>query len=121
MAWKRNPTDLAKDLRVGVDDLRKKAAHKFLTTVYNNSPVKSGRYKSNHIVSIGAPSLEYDARRKDYARWYAAGMAAINSSPYGASIFIQQNLPYAPAIENGSSTQAPAGVYAIAYMTVKLL
>lgn len=120
MAWKRNPAALAKELRVGVDDLRKKAARKFLTQVYNLSPVKSGRYKSNHIVSIGAPSYDFDARRRDFSRWFAEGMAAINNSPHGAKIYIQQNLPYAPVIENGSSSQAPAGVYKVAYMRVKL-
>lgn len=120
MAWKRNPTELAKELRVGVDDLRKRAARQFLKQVYNLSPVKTGRYKSNHIVSIGAPSYDFDARRRDFTRWYAEGLAAINNSPHGAKIYIQQNLPYAPVIENGSSKQAPSGVYKIAYMRVKL-
>lgn len=120
MAWKRNPLGAAKELRIGVDDLRKKAARQFLRHVYNLSPIKTGRYKSNHIVSIGAPSYAFDARRRDFSRWYAEGMAAINNSPRGAKIYIQQNLPYAPMIEDGSSTQAPAGVYKIAYMRVKL-
>lgn len=120
MAWKRNPIDLVKELRVGVDDLRKKAARQFLMHAYNLSPIKTGRYKSNHIVSIGSPSYTFDARRRDFTRWYAEGVAIINNSPRGANIYIQQNLPYARLIENGSSRQAPTGVYKIAYMRVKL-
>lgn len=120
MGWNRKPIELAKELRVGVDDLRKKAARSFLKHVYDLSPIKSGRYKSNHIVSIGAPSYQFDARRRDFSKWYAEGLAAINNSPRGAKIYIQQNLPYAQVIENGSSTQAPSGVYKIAYMRVKL-
>lgn len=120
MGWNRKPTDAIKDLRVGVDDLRKKSARKFLKIVYTISPIKTGRYKSNHIVSIGTPSYRYDLRRRDYSRWYLEGLQTINNSPFGAKIYIQQNLPYAPLIENGSSKQAPMGVYKLAYMGVKL-
>lgn len=118
MPWNRTPLSIATQLETRVDNLKKKGAREFLRIVYVLSPVKTGRYKSNHIVSIGFPTNRYDARRRDYARWYAEGIATINSSPRGASIFIQQNLPYAPVLENGSSSQAPAGIYRIAHMRV---
>lgn len=119
MGWNRPVASIMEELRVGLDDLNKTRARKVLTTVYMLSPVKSGRYKANHVVSIGSPSVYYDARRKVYEKWFVHGLAAIKQAPRGSKIFIQQNLPYAPLIENGSSSQAPTGVYRIAAMQVK--
>lgn len=120
MGWNRKPNSIMEELRIGVDDLGKVIARKVFRSVHELSPVKSGRYRSNHIVSIGSPSTFYDARRRNFTRWYDEGLAIINSSPRGSKIFIQQNLPYNLKIEEGSSTQAPSGVYRIASMQVKL-
>lgn len=120
MGWNRKPESIMEELRIGVDNVAKQAARRVLKEVHALSPIKTGRYRSNHIVSVGAPTTSYDARRRDYQRWYLEGLATINSSPRGAKLFIQQNLPYAPLIENGSSTQSPQGVYRVATMRVKL-
>lgn len=114
MGWNRTPLSIASQLETRVDELAKKQARKVFSMVYKLSPVKTGRYKSNHIVSVGGPTNFFDARRRDYARWYDVGLATINSSKRGSKIYIQQNLPYAPKIENGSSQQSPMGVYRIA-------
>ncbi len=120
MGWNRKPASIMEELRIGVDQLAKKAARRVYKEVYDLSPVKSGRYKSNHIVSIGAPSTYYDARRRDFQRWYDVGLALINNSPRGSKIYIQQNLPYNLKIENGTSQQAAHGVYRVATMRVRL-
>lgn len=120
MAWNRTAKSIALSLESRVHDLQKKQARAVLKNLHALSPVKSGRYRSNHIVSIGRPSTLFDARRRDYNRWYDAALEQINRSPRGAKIFIQNNLPYAMKIENGSSQQSPAGVYKIAKMAVKL-
>lgn len=120
MGWNRKPIDIANEIATRIDDLNKKNARRVLKMVYDLSPIKTGRYKSNHMVSIGAPTTVFDARRRDYNRWYLEALGQINSSPRGAKIFIQNNLPYAPKIDEGSSTQAPTGVYKVAKMVMKL-
>ena len=119
MGWNRSAASIMEELRIGVDDLRKKSARTIFSQLHFLSPVKSGRYRSNHIVSIGSPSTAFDARRRDYERWYNEGMNLINSSPRGAKIYLQMNLPYGRKIEEGSSAQAPQGVYRRAYNQAK--
>lgn len=120
MAWNRTPASIALSLESRIHDLQKKQARAVLKALHTLSPVKSGRYRSNHIVSIGRPSTVFDARRRDYDRWYDVALQQINRSPRGAKIFIQNNLPYAMKIEDGSSLQSPTGVYRIARLSVKL-
>jgi hypothetical protein len=74
------------------------------------SPVDTGRYRGNHRLTIGSPS---DATtnntglgNQSEAQSKIAGLQV----PY-TTVYIQNGLPYAEALENGSSTQAPAGIY----------
>ena len=86
-------------------------------TILNNlqilSPVKTGRYRSNHILSFDSPDLSYTEN--------TGGMSMAFNSILGMSdtaiptIYIQNNLPYSIPLENGSSIQAPLGVYDLAY------
>lgn len=120
MGWNRTPRSIALQLETRVHELQKKQARAVLKNLHNLSPIKSGRYRSNHIVSIGRPSTAFDARRRDYNRWYSVALEQINSSPRGAKIYIQNNLPYAMKLENGTSTQAPMGIYRVAKMSIQL-
>lgn len=119
MGWNRKPIAIAKELETRVDELAKKQARKVFKMVYDLSPIKTGRYKSNHIVSVDRPTNFFDARRRNYARWYAVGLETINNSKRGSKLYIQQNLPYASPLEDGTSTQAPMGIYRIASASVK--
>ena len=90
---------LADDIEQEVD--RKYRA--FWLVLFNNvnllSPVRSGRYRSAHCMSVGSPSLSE----------YGTGFV---SPPSGMpTMSIANNLPYAERIENGWSGQAPSGVY----------
>lgn len=90
---------LADDIEQEVD--RKYRA--FWFTLYNNvnllSPVRSGRYRSAHCMSVGQPSLSE----------YGTGFV---SPPSGMpTMSIANNMPYAERLENGYSGQAPSGVY----------
>lgn len=69
------------------------------------SPVDTGRYRSNHIVSVGTAD-----HRIDVGHGISVGVIDYKSLP---TIYIQNNLPYARRLEDGWSRQAPAGVYAI--------
>jgi len=75
-----------------------------------------GRFRGSHIVSIGAPVYTQTTKiDKNGAETVAAGERnALSLEPFTV-IFIQTNLPYAEKIEDGHSTQAPGGVYAVSF------
>jgi hypothetical protein len=88
------------------------------------SPVDTGLYRANHAVTIGQPlsapiqpasdkgagGLIDDGARAAEARATMEGVQEIRGS---MTIFLSNALPYAASIEDGSSQQAPAGVYAV--------
>lgn len=87
--------------------------------VVSRSPVDTGRFRRNNIVSIGEPvfatTLEVDP---DGAETKALGIAALSALKPYTVVYIQNNLPYAERLENGHSGQAPAGIYGITFIGV---
>ena len=83
----------------------------FAIDCYNNvialSPVRKGRYKNAHHISIGTKSLNENG----------GGVELILGIPKHTYplIYIQNNLPYALRLEHGWSQQAPTGVYGNAF------
>ena len=75
----------------------------FWFTLYNNvnllSPVRSGRYRSAHCMSIGQPSASI------------TGTGFVSPPSVLPTMSIANNLPYSERIENGWSSQSPTGVY----------
>jgi len=87
-----------------------------LAEIVQRSPVDTGRFRANNQVSLGGPdygiTTEVD---KSGAATLQQGSAVIaQGKPYSV-IYIQNNLPYAEALENGHSKQAPTGLYANAF------
>lgn len=84
--------------------------------IYRPPGYQPGTFRASHLVSIDGPDMtiveHQDVNGSDTI---ANGSASINSAPNFCQIYIQTNLPYAEAIENGHSRQAPAGVYALAF------
>lgn len=80
------------------------------------APVDTGRFLANNIVSIGSPVYySLDAYDKSGRETVAKGESALSGlEPYTVT-FIQNNLAYAGALEDGHSRQAPAGIYGIAF------
>ena len=113
MTWDVDPRIFAGLVEEDTDRLYRGLA----ITIYNNcvqlSPVDTGRYKGNHIVSIGQPNTAYTMG----AEGMGLDTSVLNSVPHGRfpTVYIQNNLPYALAIENGHSGQAPTGVYGLAF------
>ncbi len=87
-----------------------------LTEVVQRSPVDTGRFRGNNIVSNGYPdhgqSLETDKSGSSTIQRGAAVIA--QGKPYSV-IYIQNNLPYAEALELGHSEQAAAGIYGVSF------
>ena len=78
-----------------------------------------GTFRGSHIVSIGAPDFTVTDRvDAEGTATISDGTSAIQSAGLFPVIYIQTNLPYAEALENGHSTQAPSGVYGLAFIGV---
>jgi hypothetical protein len=78
-----------------------------------------GRFRGSHIVSIGSPV--YTATTSvdpGGSETMSKGMAALSGLEPYTQVFIQTNLPYAERLENGHSTQAPGGIYDLAFISV---
>lgn len=120
MGWTNPPTNFAKE----VDRELNRIYRGFAITVLNNlilrSPVDTGRYRANHLLSFGAPiDVPTETTDRSGSVTLAAGIAAIGGIQNGTFpvIYIQNNLPYAGVLENGSSQQAPQGIYALSFQS----
>ena len=70
-----------------------------------------GRLRANWQVQINTPADgEIDRQDKNGGSTINNGHANMARAEIGDSIFITNNLPYADAIENGRSGQAPSGM-----------
>ncbi|MCY4125399.1 MAG: HK97 gp10 family phage protein [Pseudomonas sp.] len=90
-----------------------------LNEVVLRSPVDTGRFRGNNIVSIGSPVFRQTAELDPTgAATLRAGSSALSGLEPFTTVYIQNNLPYAEALENGHSQQAPGGVYGLAFIGV---
>lgn len=115
-----------------------------LVDIQRMSPVDQGRFRASHTLSVGAPdeSVAQDMDKQKTARKKSGKgtptsaytsiakqkmvsaqetVAAIANLQRRLTIWISNNLPYANALENGSSKQAPNGVYMIARQRAEAL
>ncbi|MNG19714.1 hypothetical protein D3C84_1039030 [compost metagenome] len=97
----------------------RKIALDLLNEIILRSPVDTGRFKGNHIISIGAPVYhsvnQYD---KDGAETIARGATALSGLEPFTVVYLQNNLIYAVPLEDGHSAQAPAGIYGVSFHSV---
>ncbi|UMY59805.1 HK97 gp10 family phage protein [Pseudomonas sp. LS.1a] len=90
-----------------------------LNEIVLRSPVDTGRFRGNNIVSVGAPvyasSVNVDPTGSETIQQGVRVMTGLE--PF-TQVFIQNNLPYAVPLEDGHSQQAPAGIYAVSFNSV---
>lgn len=90
-----------------------------LNEIVLRSPVDTGRFRGNNIVSVGAPvytsSVNVDPTGSETIQQGVRVMTGLE--PY-TQVFIQNNLVYAVPLEDGHSKQAPAGIYAVSFNSV---
>lgn len=86
-----------------------------LSGVVEKSPVDTGRFKANWIVSFGTISEgTTDEVDKIGPPTVAKGNTVLLAYPDTLPpIYLQNNLPYANRLENGWSKQAPNGMVAL--------
>ncbi|EKT4568459.1 HK97 gp10 family phage protein [Pseudomonas putida] len=117
--WSIPPTAFADQIE---SDLVKQAriiAMALLGEIVLRSPVDTGRFRGNTVVSIGSPVFSNsDTVDKTGSSTIAAGQAVLTGLKPYTVIYIQNNLPYAEKLENGHSKQAPNGVFGLAFTGV---
>ena len=122
MAWKNKPTNFALEIeKIGDEHLRKVSAE-MLQGVIMASPVMDSPFRSNHRVTIDTPTsetVEGTGNRSPKGSLdqltFNDGAKEILKAKLGSCVYIQNNISYALALENGHSDQAPKGVYALTF------
>lgn len=93
-----------------------KIAIEALNRVVMKSPVDTGRFRANWTVAVGQQDLTTSEQVDPSGNaTIAKGSAIILGQKGPAVIWISNNLPYAQALENGHSQQAPMGMVALTY------
>lgn len=78
-----------------------------------------GAFRGSHLVSIGAPDMTVTDNIDPSGReTISKGSMLIKASGQFPVIYIQTNSPYGEMLELGHSTQAPGGVYDLAFIGV---
>ncbi len=97
-----------------MDLVVRKISLDLFTRIILRSPVDEGRFRGNWQVAINeipAGVLELDD--KSGSATVAKATAAALNVKAGDVIYLINNLPYGPRLENGWSGQAPAGMVAV--------
>ena len=80
---------------------------------YKDAPegYTGGRLRSNWQVSLdNLPIGEIDSTDKQGSKTINIGSSIINKAKINNTVYLINNLPYAQVVEEGSPTQAPAGM-----------
>lgn len=108
---------LEREFAATMEDVRREVANlaiEGLARVQEKSPVDTGQFRANWLVSIGAPN---DAVQEGASpRFWVESTFALTGYPNLDGfpvIYLQNNLPYAARLEDGYSKQAPNGVVAL--------
>ena len=105
--WMTPPNSFVDKVADKLDDVYRKFAIDCYNNVIALSPVRKGRYKNAHHISIGTKSLNENG----------GGVELVLGLPKHTYpiIYIQNNLPYGLRLDHGHSQQAPTGVYGNAF------
>ncbi|MEE9140768.1 MAG: HK97 gp10 family phage protein [Alphaproteobacteria bacterium] len=123
-AFERELNEAVRQVEAKLVEVQRQVALFVYEQVVANSPVGTGRYRASHTIAVGAPD---ETVHPGLAAPDGAGEAPVISAPSMAEaraelaslkpfevVWVANALPYAEAIEQGSSDQAPGGVYAVA-------
>lgn len=119
MAWSRPLSGFAAEVEREQNKRLRGFALQALSGVIERSPVDTGAFRGNNTVSVGSAdsSVDFDAADPSGTQALNEGMRIIGQVNDAFSvIYIQNNLPYAEKLENGSSSQTggrPGGIYAV--------
>ena len=115
-AWDIEPSIFAGMIEENVGLKIRYIAMQILTAIDIAAPVDPGRFRNNNLVSLQHPDFGIsDNVDPNGTIAVQRGIGVISKAANYGVIYIQNNLPYAEALENGHSQQAPTGVYANAF------
>lgn len=115
-AWDIEPSIFAGMIEEDVGLKIRYIAMQILTAIDIAAPVDTGRFRNNNTVSLQHPDFGIsDNVDPNGTIAVQRGIGVISKAANYGVIYIQNNLPYAEALENGHSQQAPTGVYANAF------
>lgn len=111
--WSRSPAGFAKIIEADLTDMVKEITLEAFGMIIRLSPVDTGAFRANNRLSVGGADDSYSEAETGMAN-QAEARATIQALrvPF-TTIYITNSLPYAVALEEGGSQQAPAGVYAV--------
>lgn len=124
------PRSFAAQMRAFANDIPKQvhaikvaAMQEIVNTVVPATPVKSGKARSNYIVSAGSPdhSTIREVRDPSGTASLQGAAAVLRGTKPGDSLYMTNNLPYMDELNNGSSKQAPAGFIQSSVMAAEQL
>lgn len=117
--WSTSPTLFADQIEQDMARQVRVIAMAMLNEILLRSPVDTGRFRGNNIVSIGSPvyvnTTEVDPSGGETIN---RGLSVMSGLKPFTVVYIQNNLPYAERLENGWSDQAPGGIYELAFISV---
>lgn len=122
MSWDVRPTQFSATIRKDLAEKHNEIVLFMHRSVVLKSPVKDGRFRGNHIISVNRKVRGVRATlSKTPQPALSKGYRELASSRDIAFkvVHIQNNLPYAKKLEHGSSDQARAGVYGVTYESAK--
>ena len=101
----------------------RKVSIDILGKVILRSPVLTGRFRANWVLSFGTPEIsQSDAVDKTGSMTIGRQSARLAGFKLGQAIYIMNSLPYGPRLEyEGWSKQAPAGMVRITVAEFQLL
>ena len=114
--WDRAPFLFADDIMTDAHKLQRGMAITLLNNIQLLSPVDTGAYRGSTVVSFGSPDYRYTENIGGMSIAFSAiDSLTPNELP---TVFVQTNNPYAIYLEEGSSQQAPQGVYGLAFSSM---
>ncbi len=107
----------ARQVETGASDAVKTAALVINQVVILETPVKTGHARANWQVGLVAPiTKEIDAEDKEGAATIARNNTLIRAREKRVDIILSNNVPYINKLNEGSSSQAPAGFIQLAIL-----
>jgi hypothetical protein len=111
---------IQEDIPEAVRDMTRLIAIDVLRGVVMMTPVDTGRARGGWLTTIDARTSEVTTRLDPSGSVaQGEGLGVINGLKPFQSVIIQNNVEYIDKLEEGGSTQAPAGIVSVAVATIE--
>lgn len=108
--------DFAKKIKLAPTMVVKRCAFDLFSRIIKRTPVDTGRARASW--TIAANRADRAVQPQGVASYPVPATPLSLTIQPGESIWISNNLPYITALEDGHSTQAPAGMVAVSLVEV---